>query len=272
MKTLLSVLLMVCSVAGLAQQSTELTAHEASNPALVYTRFMMDVESYLFENGSEFYSIRPGGYYGLQNGRHQVGISVPFFHNVFNGDYGGYENTSGIGDIKMSYMFVPIATNDLSGFTTLSTYLEVTAPTGDELYGRGAGVWVYKPCAIATFRASHAVSFYPEVRYQFSANDANQSGSEDASDPEDPDDDGKVQNLILELPMVITVDSWKGWFALHTQFTHSYTEDTNFFYIRTDLGKMIGDRTSAALNIQKFIAGQPRLNLIVQVRLQFFLR
>src|SRR6187431_2271799 len=79
-----------------AQQET--TVHDASNPALVKSRVVLDAETYIFENGSIFYSLRPGFYYGLKNEKHLVGLAVPFFHNVFNGDYAGYENTSGIGD------------------------------------------------------------------------------------------------------------------------------------------------------------------------------
>lgn len=273
MKPLFSILALIICSYGFAQRSGEVTAYEASNPVFVNTRFLTDVESYLFENSSEFYSIKLGYQYGLMNQRHQFGLAVPFFHNVFSGDYGGYENTSGIGDIKMTYMAVPILNNHLSGFTQLATYIDVTAPTGDELLGRGTGVWVYKPCVVAKFQASPAVSFYPEVRYQFSTDDANsQGGSEGTPDPEDPEEDGKVQNLILQLPVVMVLDNWNGWFTLNAQFARSFTEETNFFYMRMDVGKMVGQKTSAALNIQKFIAGQPRLNLIVQLRLQFFVR
>jgi len=255
-----------------AQQSGVITAHEASNPVFVNTRFVTDAESYLFENGSEFYSLRLGYYYGMANQRHQFGLAVPYFHNVFNGDYGGYENTSGIGDVKITYMAVPIANNHLSGFTRLSTYIELSAPTGEEQLGRGMGTWVYKPGIVATFQASPSVSFYPEVRYQFSTDDANSQGGSDTPDPEDPEDDGKVQNLILEFPVVMVIENWEGWFGLHAQYIRSFTEETNFFYVRMDLGKMIGNKTSAALDIQKFISGQPRLNLIVQLRFQFFVR
>lgn len=272
-KPLFLLLCVTISARLYAQQPGELTAHDASNPALVRSRVVLDMETYFFENNSKFYAIKPAYMYGVKNERHQFGLAIPYFHNVFSGDYGGYENTSGIGDIKMTYMGVPVLNNNVLGFERLSTYVEFSAPTGEEQLGRGAGVWLYKPGVIATFRATPKVSFYPEVRYQFSGNPANsQGGSDGAPDPEDPEADGKVQTLTFELPAVIVVDSWNGWFALHAQYAHSFTEEVGFFYMRMDLGKMIGKKTSAALNIQKFIAGQPRLNLIIQARLQFFLR
>jgi len=267
----LFILLLITPLLSFGQQ--EFTEHDASNPVLVQSRVVIDAETYFFENGSVFYALRPGFYYGLKNDRHQVGLSIPYFHNVFNGDYGGFENTSGIGDIKMTYMYVPVINQNILGLERLSTYLEVSAPTGEYQLGRGSGVWMYKPAVIFSVRASPAVSFYPEVRYQFSANSANSGGGSDGiPDSEDPDKDGKVQNLTLELPAVVEVEAWHGWIALHAQYIRSFTEQTNFFYMRFDIGKMMGKKASGALNIQKFISGQPRLDLVVQARFQFFLK
>ena len=42
--------------------------------------------------------------------------------------------------------------------------------------------------------------------------------------------------------------------------------------MRLDFGKMITERTAASLYLSKFVAGQPRLNVIAQARLQVFLR
>lgn len=272
-KILFLLIFMAVFLQAKAQQAEQVTVHDASNPALVRNRVVLDLDTYFFENGSTFYAIKPAYNYGVRNERHQFALAIPFFHNVFSGDYGGYENTSGIGDTKMTYMVVPVINRNVLGFERLSTYMEVSAPTGEEQLGRGSGVWMYKPGVVGTFHATPGVSFYPEVRYQFSSNSANsQSGSDGLPDADDPEEDGKVQTLTVELPAVIVVENWNGWFALHAQYAHSFTEEVGFFYMRMDLGKMIGNKTSAALNIQKFIAGQPRLNLIIQARLQFFLR
>jgi hypothetical protein len=194
------------------------------------------------------------------------------FHNLFNGDYGGFENTSGIGDIHMSYLFVPVITKNVLGFERLSTFLEATAPTGEDRLGRGAGVWLYRPGVIATFRATPEISIYPQVSYQFSGNSANSRGGiQGLPDPEDPEQDGTVKTLSVELPFIAVMDYWDGWFGLQAQFLRSFSEKTNFVFLRSDFGKMIGNKTSACLSIQKFIAGQPRLNVIVQARFQFFL-
>lgn len=273
MRPFLINLCLLISSCVFAQPSGEIRPHDASNPALVYSRVVVDVESDLFENETIFYGLKPAFYYGLKSELHQLGITVPFYHNVFNGNYGGYENTSGLGDLKMVYLAVPYIKRGALGFERLSTYLELSAPTGEERLGRGTGVWMYKPGAIFAFHASPEVSFYPEVRYQFSTESANSlAGGDGTSDPEDPDDDGKIQTLTLELPAVVVLEQWDGWFALHAQYIRSFSEKTNFFFMRVDLGKMIGKRTSGALNIQKFIAGQPRLDLVLQARFQFFLK
>ena len=96
--------LLICFMRAGAQQ---MSLDQASDPVSMVTRITIDLESYSFENGSKFYGIKPGYYYGLRNEKHLVGMSIPFMHNVFEGNYAGFENTTGFGDLKMSYMFVP---------------------------------------------------------------------------------------------------------------------------------------------------------------------
>lgn len=255
----------------LQSAAQQLTIEDASDPVNMHTRFAIDFESYIFHSNAQFYSIRAGYYYGLKNERHLLGMSLPWVHTIFQGDYGGYENTTGVGDLKMSYVYVPFQESRPVGTERVSLALDVTAPTGESELGRGAGVWVYKPGLILKSRLSQAVVCYPEVRYQFSINEANtQGGSDGVPDPEDPEPDQKVQNLSMSLPAIIAVDKWNGWFALNAMYIRSFTEQTNFFFMRTDFGKVIGRKSSACLRIAKFIGGQPRLNVVVQANITFF--
>jgi hypothetical protein len=215
--------------------------------------------------------MRFGYDYGIQNQKHLFGLSLPIVHAVYVADLGGYENTTGVGDIKMRYMFVPYQEKKVSGLQRVSTYLEVTAPTGDSELGRGAGTWVYKPGVIFTLRPNPFVSFYPEIKYQFSTGDANIL-SGDAPDPEDPDLDGKISNLVLSVPAIAVVSSWHGWAGMNATYIQSFSEETYYLFLRLDFGTMIGQKTSAALNISKFIAGQPRMDVLVQAKFQFFIR
>lgn len=246
---------------------------DASDPATMKSRVTSDFESYFFVGDARYYAIRLGYEYGLANQKHLFGMSLPFVHNIFVADFGGYENTSGIGDLKMRYMFVPIQKNSGSGIQRLSAYMEVTAPTGEELLGRGAGAWLYKPGIIFTYRSGPNVSLYPEIKYQFSGSDANALGGGDgAPDQEDPDKEGPIRNLSLSVPVVVLVNNWDGWFSLNAQYVQSFSEQTYYLFLRTDFGTMIGNKTSASLNITKFIAGQPLLNVLVQAKFQFFIR
>jgi hypothetical protein len=250
---------------------TSLTVYEASDPSYIRSYVKLSAESYNFFDNAQFYSIIGGYYYAIGN-RHLVGLSVPFMHNIFNGNYGGYENTTGFGDIKMTYMFTAYQAKRPLGLQRVSPMLEVSAPTGEYQLGRGAGTWVYKPGIIFSYRPAPEVSFYPEIKYQFSTEEANsQGGTDGLPDPEDPTKDLKYQNLIVNVPMVIILNDWDGWFSLNAQYARSFTEDADFIFMRLDIGKMIGDQTSASLTISKFIAGQPRLNLIVQARFNFYL-
>ncbi len=210
---------------------------------------------------------------GLQNGKHLFGMSLPFVHNIFNGDFGGFENTSGIGDLKMRYAFVPFAQNSGAGLQRVSTYFEVTAPTGDDALGRGAGSWLFKPGVIASIKPNPYLSFYPEAKLQISASEANnQGGGDGAPDPNDPEKDGRTQSLSLSVPAVLLVNSWNGLDIAQHNLYIFFSEETYFLFLRTDFGKMIGERTAVALNISKFIAGEPRLDVLVQLRLQIFIR
>jgi hypothetical protein len=253
--------------------TAQITLEDASDPASMISRITLDLESYSFENNARFYAFRPGYYYGLRNERHLLGVSLPFMHNVFEGDYAGFENTTGFGDLKMSYLFVPYHERDVIGVERVTFSFDILSPTGEYKLGRGAGTWLYKPGVILKWRLAEAVLLYPELRFQFSGGDANSgAGSDGVPDAEDPEKDDKVQNLSFSLPATVNIENWNGWFSLNVLYTRSFTEKTDFLFLRTDLGKVIGKYSCASLRITKFIAGQPRLDLVVQANLTFFMR
>lgn len=252
-------------------QNQPVSEFDAADPATMRSRFTTDFESYFFVSEAKHYSMRLGYDYGIQNQKHLFGLSLPIIHAVYIADLGGYENTTGVGDLKMRYMFVPYQEDKASGLQRVTSYLEVTAPTGESQLGRGAGTWVYRPGILLTLRPNPYVSFYPEIKYQFSTKSAN-TLSGDAPDPEETDLDGKISNLIFSLPAIAVVNSWHGWVGLHATYIQSFSEDTYYLFLRLDFGTMLGQKTSAALNITKFIAGQPRVDAIVAARFQFFLR
>lgn len=273
MYTRLQTVLLFMTIPLFQLAGQQLSTDNASDPVSMQGRAAVDIESYFFYNEAQFYALRLGYFYGLGNERHLFGMSLPLVHTVFNADYAGFENTTGFGDLKMSYLFVPYSEKNTIGLTRVSLSLDVSAPTGEYRLGRGAGVWLYKPGIIFTMRPGPAVSFYPEIRFQFSGNEANsQGGSDGVPDPEDPEKDNKVQNLSMAIPLVAQIEDWDGWFSLNIMYTRSFTESTNFFFVRTDIGKMLGPKTSAALRIAKFIAGQPRLNVVVQANFTFYMR
>lgn len=242
-----------------------------SDPAVMQTRFTTDMEAYYFLAGARYYGLRFGYDYALVNKKHLFGMAVPFVHTIFPADFGGFENTSGIGDIKMRYMFVPYLDTRAAGLQRVSGYLEVSAPTGEYQLGRGTGSWMVKPGFIFTFKPNPYVAFYPEVKMQLSTSEATRTGG-DAPDPNEPERNDKIRDLTFSLPATVLVNDWKGWVSMNAIYTMSFSEEVDFLFLRVDFGKMIGNKTSAALNISKFIAGEPRLDVLVQVRLQFFIR
>jgi len=245
----------------------------ASDPVNMRTRFTADIESYFYFDESQFYGIRPGYYYGLKNERFLMGMSIPVVHNIFKGDYQGYENTTGIGDLRMSALYVPYFKANTSGLERITATLDVSAPTGEYRLGRGAGAWMYRPGVVFTFRPDPMIALYPEVRYLISGGDANSQGGSDGSpDPDDSDLDDQIQNLALAVPLVVQLQSWDGWFGLNVMYTRALVEKTDYFFLRMDIGKMIGQRTAASVRVSKYIAGQPRLNVMVQANFTWFMR
>ncbi|MBX2963018.1 MAG: hypothetical protein KF687_10940 [Cyclobacteriaceae bacterium] len=246
---------------------------EPYNPANTESRINIDFDSYYFVAENTFYAFRPGFYYGLPGKRHLMGITFPVVHSIFSGDFAGFENTTGIGDVKFTYIGVPIEKKDALGFTRLSTYMEITAPTGNEQLNRGTGGWVFKPGAVFSYRLDPAFYLFPQINFQFSTASLNSLGGGDGvPDLEDGERNSKLQVLSMSLPATFVLDEWKGWISLNPEYIYSFSEDkTWFLFLRMEIGKMIGERTAASLNIKRFIAGQPRLETMFQVRVSFFL-
>jgi len=266
-------ILMTVSAWAMRSNAQDVYRDNASDPVSMKTHVVIDVESYIFHNESQFYALRPGYFYGLRNERHLFGMSFPLVHNVFKGDYAGFENTTGFGDLRMSYLFVPFLKKNTIGLERITLAMDVTAPTGEYKLGRGAGAWLYKPGVVFTYRASPLIAIFPEIRFQFSGSDVNsQGGLDGAPDPDDPEKDNSLQNLSVAIPAIVQLEEWDGWFALHFLYTRSLVEKTDFLFLRSDFGKMIGERSAASIRITKFIAGQPRLNVVVQVNFSFFMR
>ncbi len=268
----ISIIAVILISIEMTRAQTTIDAQDGSDPVSMKSRVVADADAYLFVGEARHYAMRLGYEYGLQSGKHLFGMSLPLVHTIYNADFGGYENTTGVGDLKMHYMFVPFLQTDAAGLQRVTTYLEVSAPTGNSDLGRGAGTWLYKPGAVFTFRPNPYVSLYPEMKFQFSGGEGNSLGGDGAPDANDPEKDGKIQNLSFSLPVVLLVKNWDGWFSLNAIYIRSLSEKADYVFLRTDFGRMIGEKTSAALNISKFIFGQPQLNVIVQARFQFFLR
>ena len=245
---------------------------EPFNPANMSTRAVFEAGSYYFNGGHKFYSLSGGFDYGFAK-KNLLSVSVPVVHTIYNADYGGLENTTGVGDIRFGYarvLYEP--TKKVGSVEKVTALLEVSAPTGDPRAGRGAGAWLYKPGLIIGTRLNEAVTFYPQLQFQFSGNDANSRGGTDGlPDPEDPDKDGKLKNFSLNMPVTFEMISWSGWFTINTPFTYSMEESNYFLFLKVDFGKKISEKSAASLMITKFIAGQPRLNVLVQARLILFL-
>jgi len=245
---------------------------EPFNPANMSTRAVFEAGSFYFNGGHRFYSLSAGFDYGFAD-KNLFSISIPVVHNIYNADYGGLENTTGIGDVKFGYAGVLYQPKKkVNKVERVSGLFEVTAPTGDPKAGRGAGAWLFNPGLIVGMRLDQAVTFYPQAQFQFSGDDANsRGGTNGLPDPEDPEKDGKLKNFSVNLPFTFEMINWGGWVTFNAPFSYSLAEKNYFLFFKADFGKKIAEKSAASLMITKFVAGQPRLNVLVQARLIIFL-
>lgn len=268
---LITILLLLTSASQCFAQSV-MDDKRPYDPLNMESRIDLELDSYYFVAENKFFAFRPSFHYGIPNARHQMSLSVPFVHSIFSGDFAGFENTTGIGDFTFTYIGVPYLSKDALGFQRIAAFIEITAPTGNELLGRGVGAWVYKPGIAFTYRPDVAFHLFPRISFQFSTSDLNSLGGGDGlPDLEDPDKEEKLKVITFSFPATFAIDSWDGWITLNPEYTHTFVEDTYFLFLRMELGKMIGERTAASMQITRFIAGQPRLETIIRIRLNFFL-
>lgn len=264
--------LFLLAIASTLFAQTDIDRLEPYHPALMDSRISLDLDSYYFVAENKFYSFKPGFAYGLPGKRHTMGIAVPVVHSIFSGDFAGFENTTGIGDMKFFYHGVAYQSKDPLGLQRITATFEATAPTGNARLGRGTGAWVYKPGIVVAIRPDEAFHLFPSLNFQISSARLNSLGGGDGvPDLDDPDLNDQLKVISMSLPATFVLDSWSGWVSLHPEYIHTFVEDTYFLFLRLDLGKMIGDNTSASLQITKFIAGQPRLETWIKFRLNFFL-
>jgi hypothetical protein len=243
------------------------------DPALMASRWMFDANTYLFVAQDRFYTLAAGYAYGLSNERHLFSLHVPFIHTIINADFGGLENTTGIGDLQFAYWWVPFVSKKQHGVERVSLVAGLSAPTGNPVAGRGVGTWLFKPGMVVTVPVSPGVMFYPEARFQFSAGDVNSLGGNDGlPDPEDTDSEGRLQLLSVQLPVIMELPEARAWLGIDAPFQYSLSESTYFLYLKLSFGWMATERSALSLSATKFVAGQPRLNVAVQIRYSIFLR
>lgn len=245
--------------------------HMPFDPSNTASRIPVAFNSYYYSGGHRLYSMRFGYHYGAANGRHLIGVDLPIVHVIFNADYGGFENTTGVGDLQLNYLAIPYQSENILGLTKVAGYLQVSVPIGNERLGRGAGAWIYSPGVIFTCKPGHSWYFFPEIRFQLSGTEANSPGGSDVLPNLDDAQPEKMRHFSLAIPTHYVLREWKGWVGLSADYTYTNIEKNYYLFLRTEVGKMIGTHTAASLHLTRFLAGQPRLETIFRIKINFFL-
>lgn len=252
-------------------QSPPVTVHEGVDPTWVRSAVVLDIGSYVYHQPARFYAATLRYHYGLQNKQHLFGLAIPFVHSVYDQDLRGFENTVGLGDIRMYYRG-RFNTGETTGITHAAPSLEISAPTGAYLLGRSAGAWLYQPGMSLVCDLHPNLSMYPALSFQFSGVKVNSlAGAHGTPDPQNTDRDTALRNMHLTLPMMLKLDGPQAWFGIVPEYITSFSEREYFIFFGTEAGMMLADKTLGMLRVTKFVAGLPRVNIVAEARLQFFL-
>lgn len=256
------------------QENSVLGINNPSNPTLTRTQFSFDFDSYFFVAENRLLAARPAFHYDFNSNRHKVMMEVPILSTFYSGNYQGFERQTGLGDMRFKYMYLAYYDeNARQSFNGLGITFEMITPTGNSQFGLGLGKWQYAPGVVFSFRPNPFFAFYPEIVYRFTADDVNGISLPGAGLPdfETPENDPKFQSILFEVPAVVELSDWNGWFSVSPVYLKDFPSGYSIFAFSGEIGLKTSENFGASIHILRFVAGQPRLITHVTAKFDFYL-
>lgn len=207
---------------------------------------------------------------GVAFGKNKQGLSfkIPFVRSV----YPGVEQLTGIGDVSIRYHLVTYE-SELRMRTLASSglYLDLSIPTGNTLYGHGAGVVMLMPGFALAYRPVPQIAIYPHIRYihSFGETDSDWGGGYPGTIPDNPNLD-KEQVRLIQFETIFNYEFNEAWIGISPAFSYSFTSKEGTVSIRPQLGKLFAEKISISLSGSFYLVGRRRLNSWTYFDVRYF--
>lgn len=190
--------------------------------------------------------------------KHGLSVNVPFVRSVAL----GVEQLTGIGDVSIRYHLVTYDSKlRMRTLASSALYLDLSIPTGNTLYGHGAGVPIIMPGFTLAYRPVPQIAIYPHIRYIHSFGEADydwSGGSENEN----------VRTIQFET--IFNYEFNEAWIGISPVFSYSFTSKEGTVSIRPQLGKLFAEKFSISLSGSFYIAGRRRLNYTTYFDVRYF--
>ncbi|MGD9328821.1 MAG: hypothetical protein PVH48_07635 [Cyclobacteriaceae bacterium] len=193
--------------------------------------------------------------------KHGLSLKVPFVRSVAL----GVEQLTGIGDINIRYHLVTYDSKlRMRTLASSALYLDLSIPTGNTLYGHGAGVPILTPGFTLAYRPVPQIAIYPHIRYLHSFGEAEYywAGGNSSSD--------NVNVRTLQFETIFNYEFNEAWIGISPVVDYSFTSKEGTLGIRPQLGKLFAEKVSISLSGTFYVAGRRRLNSWTYFDVRYF--
>ncbi len=200
--------------------------------------------------------------------KHGLSVKVPFVRTV----YPGVEQLTGIGDVSLRYHLVTydseIRTRTLA---SSGLYLDLSIPTGNTLYGHGAGVPILMPGFTLAYRPVPQIAIYPHIRYvhSFGETDAEWAGGSSGTIPDNSSLE-KEKVRLIQFETIFNYEFNEAWIGISPVLSYSFTSKEGTVSLRPQLGKLFAEKVSISLSGSFYVAGRRRLNYVTYFDVRYF--
>jgi hypothetical protein len=220
-----------------------------------------------------------GDLYGLNiipaiafNDQNKLDAEIPILRTAYE-DTG---NTTGIGDIRLRYFYVPYNADDSDHwFTAAGLSVDVYLPTGDEETGHGAGSTLLAPGVTFGVRAASWLDIFPILSYQhsFGAGRWEPGGTDPGGvipPPDESDEEVDMRGVRAEAILVAPLPR-DAWIQIIPLYSRNLVNGDHALNVRVMLGKMLNTKNALQFEYQREFVNQRSLQNMIRIAWSYFL-
>jgi hypothetical protein len=189
--------------------------------------------------------------------RHQLEVEIPFVRSV----YPGIENLTGLGDVKVGYLYVFYQRKSvIEALTHASASLKVSFPTGNPNEGHGVGKMVFNPSFFASFKPVEEISIHPSVKFFISEKniDGDWAGGFPGAVPGSGLSEGERLKA-LQLDAAFNYEFNQAWIGVAPIYAYEFNQHDFTINLRPEAGVLLSEKFMIKINSTFYLAGERRL-------------